>query len=208
MTEWPWWAGALGLGTVALGHYLLLGKQLAVSGAFLKIVRLRAEREAERALGTDTAARDRALEAETLRMLAAHPELSWAMAEDLPAPAEPSAAVPVDAVGPTPWTAHLSLLLGVVAGGAVAQLLRDGGAGAPPAAVESSLVALWGQGWSAAGVLLAGGVMVGLGACLAGGCTSGNGLSGCSRLQPGSLVATACFMAAGIALSLLARGSP
>jgi hypothetical protein len=51
--------------------------------------------------------------------------------------------------------------------------------------------------------LLFGGMMVGFGTQMAGGCTSGHGLSGCSRLIPSSLLATVVFMLSAISLSLL-----
>jgi uncharacterized membrane protein YedE/YeeE len=49
-------------------------------------------------------------------------------------------------------------------------------------------------GW---GTLVAAGLLVGVGTRYAGGCTSGHGVCGLSRLSPRSLAATACFMAAG-----------
>jgi uncharacterized protein len=52
-------------------------------------------------------------------------------------------------------------------------------------------------------VLLAAGVLVGYGAKLAGGCTSGNGLSGTSMLSPSALAATGTFFATAIAVSFL-----
>ena len=52
-------------------------------------------------------------------------------------------------------------------------------------------------------LLFAGGVLVGFGTRLAGGCSSGHGLSGCGRLQPVSLVATAVFFGAAVAVSFL-----
>jgi hypothetical protein len=51
--------------------------------------------------------------------------------------------------------------------------------------------------------LLFGGMMVGFGTQMAGGCTSGHGLSGCSRLIPASLLSTVVFMLSAIFLSLL-----
>jgi len=42
-----------------------------------------------------------------------------------------------------------------------------------------------------------GGLLVGLGARLGSGCTSGHGICGLSRLSPRSLVATPTFMLAG-----------
>ena len=48
-------------------------------------------------------------------------------------------------------------------------------------------------------LLVAGGVLVGFGTRMGGGCTSGHGVCGISRLSPRSLVATASFMVAGFA---------
>jgi len=50
-------------------------------------------------------------------------------------------------------------------------------------------------------VLLGAGILIGFGAKTAGGCTSGNGLGGCSQGSPASFSATATFMATAIAVS-------
>jgi uncharacterized protein len=52
-------------------------------------------------------------------------------------------------------------------------------------------------------VLVVAGVLVGYGAKLAGGCTSGNGLSGTAIFSPASLVATGTFFATAIVVSLV-----
>ena len=52
-------------------------------------------------------------------------------------------------------------------------------------------------------LLLVSGVLIGYGAKLSGGCTSGNGLSGVSILSPAALVATATFFGTAIAVSFL-----
>jgi uncharacterized membrane protein YedE/YeeE len=52
-------------------------------------------------------------------------------------------------------------------------------------------------------ILLASGVLIGLGTKIAGGCTSGNGLSGNAMLSPASLVATMTFFATGIVVTFL-----
>jgi uncharacterized membrane protein YedE/YeeE len=49
------------------------------------------------------------------------------------------------------------------------------------------------------GTIVLGGLLVGFGTRLGSGCTSGHGVCGMSRLSPRSLIATASFMAAGIA---------
>ena len=50
--------------------------------------------------------------------------------------------------------------------------------------------------------LMAGGVAIGYGAKVAGGCTSGNGLSGCASLSPGSMAATATFFGTAIVVNV------
>ena len=52
-------------------------------------------------------------------------------------------------------------------------------------------------------ILLGSGMLIGLGTKIAGGCTSGNGLSGNAMLSPASFVATMTFFATGIAVTFL-----
>jgi uncharacterized membrane protein YedE/YeeE len=54
-------------------------------------------------------------------------------------------------------------------------------------------------------VLIVAGLLVGIGTRYAGGCTSGHGVCGLSRLSPRSLVATLSFMAAGFATVYVVR---
>jgi len=69
---------------------------------------------------------------------------------------------------------------GLVAGGLVARLVDPGAIGAMVAPLP---------------VLALAGLLVGFGTRLAGGCTSGHGVCGVSRLSPRSIVATGTFMA-------------
>lgn len=55
------------------------------------------------------------------------------------------------------------------------------------------------------GALMVAGVLVGVGTRYGGGCTSGHGVCGLSRLSPRSLVATATFMGAGFVTVFLTR---
>jgi uncharacterized protein len=52
-------------------------------------------------------------------------------------------------------------------------------------------------------LLLLGGILVGFGTRLCGGCSSGHGLNGCSRLQPISLLATSIFFGTAVVVSTL-----
>ena len=54
-------------------------------------------------------------------------------------------------------------------------------------------------------VMALAGFLVGFGTVLGGGCTSGHGVCGISRLSPLSLAATAVFMIAGIATVFVVR---
>ena len=54
-------------------------------------------------------------------------------------------------------------------------------------------------------ILVVAGVFIGYGAKLAGGCTSGNGLSGTSAFSPASLAATGTFFATAIAVSFVIK---
>jgi uncharacterized membrane protein YedE/YeeE len=54
-------------------------------------------------------------------------------------------------------------------------------------------------------VVVGGGLLVGFGTRLSGGCTSGHGLCGNARLSPRSVVATLTFMAVGVIVVALVR---
>jgi uncharacterized membrane protein YedE/YeeE len=73
-----------------------------------------------------------------------------------------------------------------------------------PGAEYARLVA---DGWHALPVMAIGGVLVGFGTRMAGGCTSGHGLSGCGRLVPSSVLATATFFGVGVVVSFVLGGA-
>ena len=74
--------------------------------------------------------------------------------------------------------------------------------------VPALLVRLWPAQTHVTGnwaVIVAGGVLVGLGTRLANGCTSGHGVCGMSRLSPRSIVATLIYVGAGFATMAVMR---
>jgi uncharacterized membrane protein YedE/YeeE len=97
------------------------------------------------------------------------------------------------------------LLVGVLAGSLVFRLA------AGPGAIPD------GYGWltrtfsggagdvAVGGLLVVAGGLIGFGAKTAGGCTSGNGLGGCSAGSTSSFAATATFMGVAIAVSFLLK---
>ena len=55
---------------------------------------------------------------------------------------------------------------------------------------------------------VAGGILLGIGARWAGGCTSGHGISGSLQLSVGSILSAACFFVGGIAMAMILFGVP
>jgi uncharacterized membrane protein YedE/YeeE len=100
--------------------------------------------------------------------------------------------------GPS-WRA--AFLPGIVIGGALSALAA--GAWQPTAsygAFTSSFGAILGPGGA---VLLAAGMLIGFGARLGGGCTSGHGMCGMAFGSPASIVCTTTFMGTALAVAHL-----
>lgn len=108
-------------------------------------------------------------------------------------------AAPFDPAARRSW--RLPFLGGIIGGGLLAALLGDGFAptlamGLFDTVVSASLPVK-------ALVFGGGGVLLGFGARLAGGCTSGHGIVGMALRAPSSLIATGAFMVAGFAVTNL-----
>ena len=96
--------------------------------------------------------------------------------------------------GSNEW--RIPLLGGLVLGGLISALL--GGGWEPTWALGMFDTEI---GWGHAGKLawmFGGGLLIGFGTRLAGGCTSGHGIFGLSNLEVPSLVSTVSFMGAGV----------
>lgn len=209
--HWPWWLGGLALGGVALTHWLVLGRQMAVSGRFTALV------NRWRFGGPDRDARAlaNASQAELLAAIQAATHAEFGTADAPASPSEdPVEPVPV-AVAPAaesrarrPRTLgeHAVFLMSLVLGGLASALLAGSleFSFAPSGEVFAKLFHQ--TPWNGGLVLLAGGVLVGAGTRMAAGCTSGHGLCGVSRLQPGSLLATFAFFGAAVLTAFVLRG--
>ena len=224
----PWYAGAAALALVAVGSCIVARRPLGVSGILSRMVNLRAELEADRARAASArlsvAELERALLAATLEAFGPPPPAGWAAAATASAaPALgcgsevllPAAALPArggrackgtcasPAVRPS-VAAHALFLAGIVVGGFVAAVLRGGFH--LTLDMGPDFGRLLGTGGRGLAFLALGGFLAGMGVTIAGGCSTGHGLSGCSRLQPASMVATATFLGAAMAVSLLLAG--
>ncbi len=201
MEYWPWWIGALALGGVSLGYLLLIGKMLGVSGSWAKVVGWKEDRELARSAAQLEEADDGEIED---ALLAATLAEFGAGAVDEKSADETSiddGATATQAVSHTPWTAHLTFLLAMFIGGLIAAMTS--GQFEIELQLSDTHSRIFGDPMAVWLALLFGGMMVGFGAQMAGGCTSGHGLSGCARLIPASLLATVVFMLSAIGLSLL-----
>lgn len=201
---WPWWAGAGGLAFVTIGFTLATDRSFGVSSAWDRVLHWREEREIERLNDEfidETALRE-ALAAATAEHLktsvVAEPGLSTQGAESQSA----GETAPATIRRPAPVVVEAALLVSIFLGGLVAALTAgrfhfrfDMGSGFRDLVTANPVVMI--------GVLFGGGVLVGFGTRLAGGCSSGHGLSGCGRLRPVSLLATAVFFGTAVAVSFL-----
>src|SRR5690349_20663469 len=102
-----------------------------------------------------------------------------------------------DAVAGRLGSVHAWLLVGLIAGGVLFGVLGTSVDGY--GWLTDTFTG--GAQWVIVPILVASGVLIGYGARLAGGCTSGNGLSGNAALSPAALVATGTFFATAIVVS-------
>lgn len=170
------------LATVAIAFPLLTGTSLGVSGFLARVLR----RGSPVTAGTNRCSPE-----------SDSPQSAIAM--------DGCGALPplkgTDDAGRSEWLSSFLFLFGMLIGGGLAGWA--GGQSWKAAQLSPEFYRLFGHGLSAVLVLFGGGILVGFGTRLSGGCTSGHGLSGCGRLQPASLVATAVFFGVAIGVSFL-----
>jgi hypothetical protein len=186
----PWWLAGAALGGLAVLYWIADRRPLGVSGVVARFAALGAELRAERGQAEAAALAD-ALRAATAEALSSG-DLSP------PPPVPPaSTARPARALAPpAPLAGHAAFLASLAAGGLLA--LAAGGR-ADPLSGLAGAAGPWGLA-----LLAGGGLLVGFGSAWMGGCTMGHGVTGCARGMPGSLLATAVFVGAAAAVSLLA----
>ena len=206
---WPFWVTAPVLGVITVSYWILLRRPLGVSGVVARFSRVQEELQVDRgfeALEADRAALEAAMLAMTAEAFGSSSStFDPAVAPSASPGAEPVFEAPAGRVcAPTPsLREHAIFLVAIAAGGLLASLLR-GSFGA--AGMGEPFARLVGPGAGGLAALAAGGVLVGFGASLCGGCTAGHGLTGSGRLMPGSLVSTALFFATAIGVSFLLAG--
>jgi hypothetical protein len=224
---WPFWATAPALAALTVGYWILLRRPLGVSGVLARFSRVREELEVDRgfeAMEADPAALEAAMAAMTAEAFGMAPEEEPSSMEGPALPTAPSSmfeaatapgSAPVDspvfeeprgrACASTPALGeHAVFLVALVAGGLLAALLR--GTFGVTAGMGQGFARLVANGPAGLAALAGGGVLVGFGTALCGGCTAGHGLTGCGRLMPGSLLSTIVFFGAAVGVSFLLAG--
>ena len=198
-----WWAGALALSAIVIGFWLSIGRPLGVSGSWARIVMWREDRKIEEA-EAPFRANPQMLQDVLIRATVEHfgeeavfAALSRNGEKPIAAPSAAAAGLRSRAT----WTMHAVFLIMLIWGGLLASLFSGGFQ--PQFALGELHSQLFGSGMGYIITLFVGGAMVGFGTQLGGGCTSGHGLSGCSRLVPASLLATAAFFGTAVVVSLL-----
>ncbi|MFE7230484.1 YeeE/YedE family protein [Streptomyces sp. NPDC057596] len=233
MNYWPWWAGAVGLALVTVNYTLTTDRSFGVSSAWDRVLHWRSERRLEQMDDefADDQALAEALAAATAEHFGTLPGAPTSYAESQPQYASPQAShadphapyappqpVPqppapyvepaategssVTSQRPAPLVTQAALLVSIFLGGLIASLasgrfeLRyDMGPGFRDLVTADPITMVV--------LLFLGGVLVGFGTRLAGGCSSGHGLNGCGRLRPVSIVATAVFFGTAVGVSFL-----
>ncbi len=203
LAYWPWWGGALAFGVTTVGYFVTVQRPMGVSGAMDRLVHWPSERETERlnAAAADDAAFDAALAAATAAAFG--DTLVETLGNDRP-PFPPASTPPPSAPAPPPALTlggQAAFLAAVFVGGLIAaivngrfELRMDMGEAFADIVVD---------GWLMWPTVFVGGILVGVGTRMAGGCSSGHGLSGLGRLQPKSMLAVPVFFGTGVVMSLL-----
>jgi hypothetical protein len=203
MEYWSWWLGALGLGLFSVIFSLLTGKPLGVSGSWLSIARRKDDailRESAKVFEGDQEQVKDDLMAMTMAEFGEDALTDNPQRRDGESNAEVTNDVKL-IQDYTPWTVHVFFLVTMFLGSYIASVTTgEFSLSIELSALHAKIFENTGEAWLA---LLFGGMMVGFGTQMAGGCTSGHGLSGCAQLVPASLLSTAVFFGSATALTFL-----
>lgn len=209
MTYLSWEWTAAGLALLTLGSFFILRRPLGVSGSWARVVLWHQDQEIREA---EAPFQERPTMLMDAMMQATIEEFGRDLVEQAIEKRRGEKVDLVDSAAairaitlPTrePWTSHLAFLVMLAVGGALSTYLR--GDFTPEFNLGELHQQYFGSGFSYIITLLMGGAMVGFGTQLAGGCTSGHGLSGVSRLVPASIIATGFFFGTAVFVSMLLR---
>lgn len=203
MEYWAWWIGGASLGLFAVIFSLLTGKPLGVSGSWLSIARRKDDAVLKASAKILEAGSDQVKD-DLMAMTMA--EFGEDIVEEMPQRREGEANAvisdkPALKQDYTPWTVHVLFLVTMFLGSYLASMTTgDFSWSFDLSPLHTKIFENDGEAWLA---LLFGGMMVGFGTQMAGGCTSGHGLSGSAQLIPASLLSTAIFFGSATLLTII-----
>jgi hypothetical protein len=199
---WPFWIGAPAFALLIVGMWQIERRLLGVSGTYTAALtpELTEDRALKELAAKDPAALDDALRKATVEAFGEDAVQQMEQEQAANGQEEPKLLLPR---APLPRSAHFVFLALVAVGAFLGSTMA--GSWAPRASLGTLHDSFFGGGLIGMAVLVIGGVFVGFGTRMAGGCTTGHGFSGCSRLQIGSLVATASFFGTAVAVSFLLK---
>lgn len=203
MTEFlPWWITAILLAFVTLGFYFANSKPLGVAGSWTRVVQFNSDKamdEAQEFFAKRPKMFEDALMAATIEHFG-KAEVTRFLESRHKLTEENREREPMHDIRRIHWTVHLAFLGALMVGGLIGAAIQGKiGIQMNMGSLHSEL---FGSGFAYVLTLFVGGGLVGFGTQLAGGCTSGHGLSGASRLVPASLAATMSFFGAAVAFSM------
>jgi len=200
-----WWNTSILLAFITLGFYFANNRTLGVSGSWTRVVQWKSDKamdEANDLFVKKPKLFEDALMAATIEEFGEDKVTHFLKSrhQHKPVPAVDRTLAGAAVEKRVHWTVHLLFLCSLILGGFIGAMIRgDFGIQMDMGAVHTGL---FGKGFAILMTLFIGGSLVGFGTQLAGGCTSGHGLSGVSRLVPSSLIATISFFGAAIIFSM------
>lgn len=199
---WTWWIGGLALAALTILFRFATSRALGVSGSWYRVAFWRQEQQKEKAAAALTQNEDAAANALMAAALAEFGEdaVDDAFSESANNQEQNSNKVVKAKVAPTPWTAHLVFLVCTFLGALIWSMYT--GTFQIQFELSELHTQLSGPGWKILFSLFIGGCFVGIGTQMAGGCSSGHGLSGCSNFSRTSLVATLFFFGTAVLVSM------
>lgn len=199
---WPWWAGAIGLALVTISYTLATDRQFGVSGAWDRVLHWRREREQQRQRARDAIDQRALVDALATMSASGTGSVAAQLAPPTSKHERPKSPPARPRPRPAPLATQAAFLVSILIGGFVAavvagrfELRLDMGPGFSQLVTDNPITMV--------GALFLGGLLVGFGTRLAGGCSSGHGLHGCGRLYPASIVATGVFFGVAVLVSFL-----
>ncbi|VAW71432.1 hypothetical protein MNBD_GAMMA12-3977 [hydrothermal vent metagenome] len=197
----PWWVTAILLAAITLGFYLTLHRTLGVSGFWTRVVvpgLSGGESEVDELFRKNPKMLNDALMAATVAEFGKEEVAKYISSRHGSTDISPATAL----TPRVPRSALIMFLIMLIIGGVIGGMVQN------KVGFQLTLgevhTKLFGSGFATPIMLFFGGLMVGFGTQMSGGCTTGHGLSGFSRFVPSSMVATMIFFTSAIIFSMIA----